>query len=545
MDDLVKKYTLINAIEHEGIAQAKSVLGKLLSENPDLRSRVQQLTGEIEAACREINRLTPAQQRGELDRLGGYTPVKRAERKGLPDLELGREKFVVRFAPNPDGALHVGNSRPALLCDEYAKKYHGKFILRFDDTDPKIKVPEKKFYKWIREDLRWLKIKVNQEVVASRRLSIYYKHAEDLIKLNAAYVCTCGESWKKLKNNSRACPCRSNDSKTNMRKWKKMLSHSFKEGQAVLRIKTDLDAKNPAVREWPAFRIVDKPKHPLVKKHVWPLYNFASAIDDHLLNVTHIMRGQEHSTNEVKQRYLYQHMGWNYPVVVTLGRLSMNDMVLSKSQIREGIARRKFSGWDDPKLGSLQALRRRGFQPDSLRQIIIDIGPKPSDITISFENLSAYNRKLVDKTADRFFFIPNPKRITVKNFKLKKVSIPLHPDEKHGYRQFSLSNTFFVDNKDFDAYKGLEVRLKDLCNIKLGNISDFTGVDLKAVPKIQWVPAKHLSVRVIMPRGEIKGYAETNLSKVKPGTIVQFERFGFVRIEKTGKTNIIAVFGHE
>ncbi len=539
----MRKYTLINAIEHGGLAQAKSILGKLLAENPDLRSRVQQLSGEIEAAVREINRLSPAQQKAELDKLGGYVPVQRVERKGLPDLELGREKFVVRFAPNPDGAIHIGNARPAILCDEYAKKYKGKFILRFDDTDPKVKTPDKKFYKWIREDLKWLKIKVNHEVIASKRLNIYYRHAESLIKINAAYVCTCID-FKKFKNAGKPCPCRRDDAKTAMRKWKKMFS-SYKEGHAVLRIKTDLDAKNPAVRDWPAFRIVDKPKHPLVKKHLWPLYNFASAIDDHVLNVTHIFRGQEHSTNEVKQRYLYQHMGWNYPVVITLGRLSMSDMVLSKSQIREGIARRKFGGWDDTKLATLQALRRRGFQAEAIRQIIIDIGPKPSDITISFENLSAYNRKIVDKSADRFFFIPNPKRITVKGMKIKKANIPLHPEEKHGFRTFSLSNTFFIDDKDFEAYKGLEVRLKDLCNIKLGNISEFTGAELKAVPKIQWVPAKHLSVRVITPRAEIKGYAETNLAKVKVGSVVQFERFGFVRLEKVGKSNVVAVFGHD
>lgn len=544
MDDLIRKYALINAIEHEGVAQSKSVLGKILSENPDLRSRVQQLGGEIARAVEEINKMSLAQQKSELDKLGGYVPVKRVERKGLPDLELGREKFVVRFAPNPDGSLHIGNARPAILCDEYAKKYHGKFILRFDDTDPKVKVPEKKFYKWIREDMKWLKIKVHQEVVASKRLNIYYKHAEVLIKLNAAYVCTCSKSWKKLKDAGKPCPCRKEDAKTTMRLWKRMLTHKYKEGQAVLRIKTDLTAKNPAVRDWAAFRIVDKPKHPLVKKYVWPLYNFASAIDDHILNVTHIFRGQEHSTNEVKQRYLYQHMGWTYPVVVTLGRLSMSDMVLSKSQIREGIARRKFAGWDDTKLATLQALRRRGFQPDAIRQIICDIGPKPSDITISFENLSAYNRKAIDKMADRFFFIPNPKRIVVKGLKIKKVKIPLHPEESHGFRIFSLSNTFFIDDKDFEAYKGLEVRLKDLCNIKLGNISEFTGTELKAVPKIQWVPAKHLSVRVIMPTGEIKGYAEKNLAKVKVGSVVQFERFSFVRLEKVGKS-VIAVFAHE
>lgn len=545
MDDLVKKYALINAIEHDGVAQAKSVLGRLLSENPEMRSNVQQLNSDIATAVNEVNRLSVDQQKAELEKFGGYSAPKREQRKGLPDLELGRDRFVVRFAPNPDGAIHVGNSRPAILSDEYAKKYNGKMILRFDDTDPKIKVPEKKFYKWIREDLKWLKIKWHQEVTASKRFPIYYKTAEHLIQINAAYVCTCGESWKKLKNAGRSCPCRNTDNKTNMRKWKRMLSHGFKEGQAVLRIKTDMQAKNPAVRDWPAFRIVDKPKHPTVKKHVWPLYNFASGVDDHLLAVTHIMRGQEHSTNEVKQRYLYQHLGWNYPFVITLGRLSMSDMVLSKSVIREGIAKRKFSGWDDPKLATIRSLRRRGFQPDALRQIIIDIGPKPSDITVSFENLSSYNRKIIDSSADRYFFIPSPKRITVKGLKIKKIKVPLHPEKDHGFRTFSLSNTFFIDDKDFDAYKSLEVRLKDLCNIKLGNISEFTGTELKALPKIQWVPAQHVSVRVILPNGEINGYAETNLSKVKPGSVVQFERFGFVRIEKSGTKNIVAVFSHE
>ena len=107
MDDLIKKYTLINAVEHDGVAQPKSVLGKLLAEHPEMRDQVQRLSGEIEAAVREINRLSPSQQKNELDKTGGYVPVKRVERKGLPELERGREKFIVRFAPNPDGALHV------------------------------------------------------------------------------------------------------------------------------------------------------------------------------------------------------------------------------------------------------------------------------------------------------------------------------------------------------------------------------------------------------------------------------------------------------
>ncbi|MBI4170528.1 MAG: glutamate--tRNA ligase [Candidatus Aenigmarchaeota archaeon] len=544
LDYIIRKYCLINATEHEGTAQPKSVLGKILGDHPDLRSQVLMLRSQIDRIAEEINRMSPKQQRKELEKMGGYVPTHREERKGLPDLER-KDKFVVRFAPNPDGALHMGNARPAVLCDEYAKKYNGKFILRFEDTDPKVKTPEKQFYKWAREDLKWLGIRIHQEIIQSKRLKIYYKYAEELIKKEAAYVCTCGEKWKSLRDKSQSCDCRRQDIKTTLKKWKRMVSHAYKQGQAVLRIKTDMDAKNPAVRDWPAFRIVDKPKHPLQKAKLWPLYNFASAIDDHLLSVTHIFRGQEHSTNEVKQRYLYQHMGWSYPAVITLGRFSMSDMVMSKSRIREGIAKKKFTNWDDPRLGTLRALKRRGFLPEAIRQIIIEIGPKPSDVTISFENLSAYNRKLIDKHAKRFFFIPNPKKIVVKGMKIKKAKIPMHPDANLGFRNFSLSDTFFIDAEDFEQYKGLEVRLKDLCNIKLSEHSEFTSVGNKAVPKIQWVPAKHTTVRVIKSDKIIKGYGELNIKLARVGDVVQFERFGFVKIEKITGPQAVVVFAHD
>lgn len=542
MDDEIRHYALINAVDHEGTASAKSVLGKLLAEKPELRSDVLGIKSKVDAIVEEINRLGIEEQRKELGEIPA--PEKRVERKGLPELER-KNKFVVRFAPNPDGALHLGNARPAVLCDEYAKKYKGKFILRFDDTDPKVKIPEKRFYSWIKEDLKWLKIRWHKEITASRRLNIYYKYARLLIEKNGAYICTCGEEWKEKRNKGTACSCRSDTEKENLRKFGMMLKHKYKEGHAVLRIKTDMQHRNPAVRDWPAMRIVDKPVHPLSKKHVWPLYNLASAIDDRLLGVTHILRGQEHSTNEVKQRFLYQHMRWEYPAVVTLGRFSLSGMVLSKSQIREGIARREFTNWDDLRLGTLRALRRRGFHPDALRQIIIDVGPKPSDITISMENLSAYNRKLIDKTSNRYFFVPDPKKIVVRDIKIKKARIPLHPESKRGFRTFSLSNVFYIDSKDFDSYKGLEVRLKDLCNIKLGEKSVFTSSGVKSIPKIQWVPAKHITVSVIAPEREINGYGEINISRAKPGSVVQFERFGFVRIEKSGRNLIMAVFCHE
>ncbi|MBI4014742.1 MAG: glutamate--tRNA ligase [Candidatus Aenigmarchaeota archaeon] len=544
LHSLVRLYSLANAVEHDGKAVENSVLSKLLGDKPELRAHVQELRSLVEDEVKKVNALSPEKQKQELDDGGYVKEEKKEEKKELPELDVDRKGFVVRFAPNPDGALHLGNARPALLSDEYAKKYSGKFILRFDDTDPKIKVPEKRFYSWIREDLKWLGVNVHKEVISSSRLPIYYKHAAELISRDAAYVCTCGDAWKTARDAGKPCVCRSLDRKENAKRWKAMLSHKFKEGEAVLRIKTDIEAKNPAARDWPAVRIVDSPVHPLKKAHVWPLYNFASAIDDHLLEITHIFRGQEHSTNEVKQRYLYEHMGWKYPEVIILGRFSMSDMVLSKSEIRAGIEKGDFQGWDDPKAGTLRSFRRRGFLPEALRKIVVEVGARPNDITISTENLAAYNRKMVDITAPRFFFVAEPKPITLKGNVKKSVSAKIHP-AREALRTILVGSKIYVDKEDFDKYKGIEVRLKDFCNVKLADMAEVTGYDIKPTPKIHWVPEKSVTVRVITPTGTITGIGERNILKAKKGQVVQFERFGFVRIENKEKSSVDCIFSHE
>ncbi len=542
----IRKFVLHNAIAHGGKANVKSVLGAILGKHQELRSEVLKVRSHIERVCEEINKMKLSQQKKELEKLGGVEEKKREEKKGLPELPGARiGKFVVRMAPNPDGAIHIGNARPAVLNYAYAQKYKGTFILRFDDTDPKIKTPEKRFYKWIEEDLKWLGIKWKKKYYASKRLSIYKKYAEELIKMGKAYVCTCGEKWKEYRDKRKPCPCRDLPVKEQLKRWKKMKSHKYKEGEAVLRIKTDLNAANPAVIDWPAFRIVDHPKHPLVKKeHLWPLYNFASAIDDHLMGTTHILRGQEHSTNEIKQRYLYQHFGWKYPVTLVVGRFSMAEMVMSKSRIREGIKNHEFSGWDDIRLGTIRALRRRGFLPEAITKLIVDIGPKSSDITVSLENLAAYNRKIIDPITKRYFFVRDPVKITVDRLPFKEKEIPCHPTSNLGKRKFKLTKTFYISKSDFEKYRGSKIRLKDLFNIRLDKKSKYAGKELEAIPKIQWVPEKHINVKVLTPDGFVKGYGERNLLKEKVGRMVQFERFGFVKIEKMKKDCINVVFSH-
>ena len=546
----IRRIALANAAEHGGKANAHSVLGRLLATEPSLRSKVHELHAEIDEIVDEINLMDAEAQKSELARLGGAEKPKKEERGGLPPLANAEKGVVVRFAPNPDGAIHLGNARPAVLSHAYAKMYGGKFILRFEDTDPKVKVPERRFYGWIREDLKWLGIKWDKEVVQSRRLKIYYDYAEQLIKMGGAYVCTCPpETWRELVKKSWPCSCRELSKETQLERWSGMLKRRYKEGEAVVRIKTDLAHPNPAVRDWPALRIVDKPRHPLNRRaHVWPLYNWSAGLDDHLLGVTHVLRGQEHATNETKQRFVYGYFGWEYPTVITLGRFSLQGLVLSKSAIRAGIEKGEYSGWDDPKLGTIRAFRRRGWQPEALRGIIVDIGPTSSDSTVAAENLAAYNRKIVDRMADRYFFIAEPLKIRVARPPVKSARLKLHPQKPKGWRTLKAGNELIIEEQDMERYYDTEVRLMGLYNVVLrkGAPCKVTGIELKPIQKVHWLPARDfIRVTLITPERTIKGIGERALLKAKPSQVVQFERFGFVRIERKAKSGVTAVFGHK
>ncbi|RLI90254.1 MAG: glutamate--tRNA ligase [Candidatus Altiarchaeales archaeon] len=553
LETIVKKYALINAIKYNGIANPSSVIGKIINEFPEQKENIKELKKIVDRVVEEVNRLGLEEQKKELRKMGIEKieeDKKKKEQKMVPLLKVKRS-VVLRFAPSPNGPLHLGHARQAVVNWYYRNEYKGIFILRYDDTDPKNKVPLKKAYKWILEDLAWLKIKPDKIYYQSKRLDIYYKYFEKLIKMDKAYVCTCeAEKFRELRKEGRACPCRKLDPKENLKRWRKMLNHKFKEGEAVGRIKTDLQDKNIACRDWPAFRIIDEPKHPLVKdKHVWPLLDFASAIDDHEMGVTHIIRGVDLQSSTYKQRYIYEYFKWKYPIVKLQGKFLLADKVLSTSKIREGIEKGEYTGWDDPRLGTLRAFKKRGFFPEAIINMILEIGPRARDVTITQDYLASFNRKLLDPLANRYFFVPDPIEIVVENLPAKKVKLPLHPDfEERGEREIKVGKRIFIPKEDFLNYRGRVVRLIRLANIKLEYPkSIYLGNENLPYPKIQWVPSKeYVQVKVIMPDYSIvKGVGEINLTKLKPEDRVQFERFGFVKIESVGKNDITCYYIHD
>ena len=392
MKKIILKWALKNAVDHNGKAVAGFVINKVIGEKPELKKDMKKLAVEVGKVVGEVNGMKLEEQKNKLLEIWPDALTKKVEEKKLPELPGDTSHVVLRFAPNPSAPLHIGHARTALLNWFYKEKYNGKFILRFDDTDPKIKPPMREAYGWIIEDLKWLGIEPDKVVYASDRLETYYEYAEKLIKMGKAYVCDCEvEHWRKLKEEGKACPCRTLGAKDNLLRWKKMFS-DYREGEAVLRIKTDLKHSNPAVRDWVAFKIVDNAKHPRVKARVWPLLNFASLVDDHIFKVSHIIRGVDLAFTELQQKYVYDYFGWDYPKVVACGKVFLENSPTSKSEILEGMKEGKYSGWDDPKLGTLKAFRKKGIKPEAIRKLMWDLGVRKNNLTLVWDNIMAAQR---------------------------------------------------------------------------------------------------------------------------------------------------------
>ncbi|RLE99312.1 MAG: glutamate--tRNA ligase, partial [Thermoprotei archaeon] len=188
-------YALQNAVRYGGRAMVKPVVSKLLGSRPELRSMAREVVKLVEEVVAEVNSMGLEKQRELLERLRPEALEEERrdeERRGLPPLPRAEKgRVVTRFAPNPDFVLHLGSARPAIISYEYARMYGGRFILRFEDTDPKTKPPMPEAYEMIREDLKWLGLKWDEEHIQSLRMKVYYEHARRLIELGGAYVCTC------------------------------------------------------------------------------------------------------------------------------------------------------------------------------------------------------------------------------------------------------------------------------------------------------------------------------------------------------------------
>ncbi len=547
----IKAYVLNNSLSYGGKANPKTVLGKLIITLNVPKEKIRELKERVEKIVNEVNKKNISEQKKEFENLKDLIKEKKTEkREGLKELPDVKDKVVMRFAPFPSGPLHIGNARTAVLNDEYVKKYKGKLLLIIDDTIGSEEKPIlKESYKLIPEGLRWLGVKFDKNIIyKSDRLEIYYKYAEELIKKNKAYACSCSsEKIRENRKKNKECKCRNLDVKENLKRWKSMFSKKTKQGSLVLRIKTDMNHPNPAFRDRVIFRISDR-EHPKTKKkyRVWPLLDFSWAIDDHLLKITHIIRGKELMIETDMEKYIWDVFGWEHSTVLYNGLLHLEGVKISKSKSAKEVKEGKYKGWDDPRTWSLQSLEKRGFKEEALRKFLLKFGLNATEITAPIDDLYTENKKIIDKEANRYFFVENPKKIKIIDAPELFVKAPLHPEHKsRGYRRFETKKEFYVsDNID----KNKTYRFMHLFNFKNNKfVSDEYDQKLNA-KLIHWLPVSKdlVNIEVLMPDGSVKkGLGESSLRKVKVGEVIQFERNFFCRLNKKSKKAYEFWFTHK
>jgi len=559
------KWALKNAVDHDGRAMVGPVIAKILGESPELRSEIERVKEEAARAVKEVNEMSLDQQRRLLEKIAPeLLRAKKVEEKKLPPLPRAEKgRVVTRLPPEPSGYMHIGHGMSGLLNYLYARMYDGFVWLRFEDTDPR-KV-KREYYESFRRGYRWLGIEWDDEKNNSDDMELFYKYAEKLIKLGKAYVCRCPiENIRRFRREMRECEHRSQGVDENLDLWNDMLGGRFREGEAILRLKGDMRSKNTAMRDPALFRIIDHP-HPLTGRRyrVWPLYDFAVSIEDHLCGVTHVLRTSEFALRDELQNYIRELLGMDNPIYVEYSRFEFKGTPVSKRKLRALIEAGIASSWDDPRFPTIDGIRRRGILPEAIREFTItQTGFSYARREYDWSLLFAINRRLLDPKARRLFFTPNPVKLIVENSPKTSANIPYHPDNRElGFRRIEAEGEFYISGGDFEEMRvGDVLRLKYLMNLRvIEKAGEYVRAEflsrepMKNVKIIQWVPVDEaVKVTILVPdiiyvNDEInpnslkivKGFGERAVEDVKVDEIVQFERFGFCRRDSESELSFI------
>ena len=559
-------YALQNAVQFTGKAHPKAVIGKVIAVCKKENISPKEIIPVVHKLVKEINSLSLEEQRRLLAKEAPELLHKEKQERdfSLPELEFAEPgKVITRFPPEPNGFLHIGHAKAAFIDYEYAKKYDGTFILRFDDTNPEN--AQSMFYDAQKEDLQWLGISWDKEYCTSSNLPTHYKLAEQLIEQGDAYLCRCAaDDIKHGRYHAKACSCRDKSKGSMIDTWHEFINGGEEGG--ILRLKGDMQSVNTAMRDPTLFRVIDA-EHPLqgTKYRVWPTYDFAGAVEDSISGVTHPFRTKEYELRDAVYFHLLSLLKLRKPHLMEFARLSIKGMPVSKRKIKPLIDQGIVSGYDDPRLPTLRGLQRRGIVPEAIKQFVIEQGLSKVESTVDFSVLEAVNRKHLDPQVKRFFFVPDPHKLEVTKAPKTTVDLPFHPTEKLGTRKVQTESTFYIPGDEATQFKKGDIfRLKELYNVTVL----LTGKSLKVqyagkdilpnTKKLQWVTDNSIPFSILKPgllfKGDtvdkesmqtITGRAEQAIQTVSPGEIIQFERVGFTRIETTDANQQQGIFAHK
>jgi glutaminyl-tRNA synthetase len=503
-----------------------------------------------------------------------------------------------RFPPEPNGYLHIGHAKAICLSAGLAKKYAGTFNVRFDDTNPAKE--EQEYVDSILRDIRWLTGDVPDERVfyASDYFSQMYDSAETLVKASKAYVCDLTPEQMReyrgtLKEPGRPSPGRDRSVEENLTLLRRMKNGDFPEGKYTLRAKIDLGSGNFNLRDPVMYRIVKAEHHRTGNKWaIYPSYDWAHGLEDSLEKITHSICTLEFENHRPLYDWFLDQLAVYHPQQIEFARLNLNYTVMSKRKLLELVNGKHVRGWDDPRMPTISAIRRRGYPASAVRAFCEETGVTKVNSVIDVGRLENAVRNELNRTAERRMAVLKPLKVVIENWpdgKVEQLEAVNNPeDPAAGKRMVPFSKVLYVEREDFmenppkkffRLSPGREVRLrwayfvtcKEVKKDAAGNVTEIVctydpatrGGDApdgrKVKATLHWVAAESAiaaEVRLVdrlfsvespdgddylkhvNPRSlEIVSDArlEPSLKDAPVGRVYQFERLGYFNVDLDSK----------
>lgn len=512
------------------------------------------------------------------------------------DIAQGRTTVYTRFPPEPNGYLHIGHAKSICLNFGLAQKYGGKTNLRFDDTNPVKEDVE--YVDSIKEDVRWLGFQWAEEHYASDYFEQLYEWAVKLIRKGKAYV--DDQNQEEIRQGRGTVtvpgtnsPWRDRSVEENLDLFARMRAGEFADGEKVLRAKIDMAHPNMLMRDPIMYRIIHSEHHRTGNKWcIYPMYDFAHGQSDSIEKITHSICTLEFDVHRPLYDWFIQELDIYPSHQYEFARLNLTYTMMSKRKLLQLVQDQVVMGWDDPRMPTISALRRRGYTPESIRMFADKVGVAKRDNVIDFGLLEFCVREDLNKRAQRRMAVLDPIKVVITNYpegKTEMMSCVNNPeDESAGVRQVPFSREIYIERDDFmeeppkkyfRLSPGKEVRLRYAYLIRCDEVikdtdgrvvelrctydpqsgggSSSDGRKVKGV--IHWVSVPHTcpaEVRLFdrlfvkedmdsMEEGKtfldylnpdslrvVTGYLEPSLMEAVPGTTVQFERLGYFCVDK-------------
>jgi len=545
LQEIITIAALENALKFKGTASQGAIIGKLMSVDSTIKQRMKEVSPIIAEILSEVNALSPDKQKELLLSLNpefekeqiAKKQAHKEHRNELPELKNAIVGAVVtRLAPEPSKYNHLGHAVSFLLNYMYAIKYNGKCIMRFDDTNPDKSKQE--FVDAMQADvLEYLGIKVDKIVFASEYQDDLIARAEQLIREGKAYTSNQEQTDMALyRREMRNHSDRDKPIAVVQSEWAQMKTGA----EFVLRLKIDMQHKNAVMRDPVIFRVVTDSHYRVGEKYkVWPMYDFECAILEGVLGVTHVLRGSEFETRIELQDYIRELYELPNPTVKQYARVNVQESDVKATtkgrEIRELIASGEYIGWDDPRLVTLRALKRRGIVKEAYYELAKVVGMSKTNSYLDFSVIASINRKLLDESAKRFFCVIDPVEIVLDTAPSRKLELKMHPHLDLGTRVFNTTKEYILERTDADAIiDGEHIRLMDNLNFVNNEFVSESHHDFLGKKLIHFlVKDETVPITVRMPDNIIfEGLAEKSIQTLEVGEVIQFQRFGFCRLDE-------------